>query len=278
MSEEDTGTVVPETVTPTETTVTSENTDVTEIKEGDQAAKEESAPQGYAPEGTEPKKAKGVQKRIDELTRTIYQERREKEQLMEMLKGQIQPQSQPQQDNAPKLENFDSYDDFIDAKINYQAAKIAEQKFIEVDEQKRLERDKQSNEVTARQWSSNVEKARDKYDDFDEVVNNDSVPVSFAMSRAIIQSDIGTDIAYYLGKNPQEAIRISNLDPFASAREIGRIEAKLVSAPTPKKPSSAPDPITPIGNNEKANRDPEKMSITEWMAHRKAEVKKKRGY
>lgn len=260
-----------ETVTPAEPDVKE-----TEVKEGEEeaanAVKEEPAPQtGESAEAAEPKKAKGVQKRIDELTRTIYQERREKEQLMEMLKGQIKPQS-AQTENVPKLEDFPSYDAFIDAKIDFQASKIAEKKFGDVERQKQIEKDKQSHEDSLRNWSSKVETARDKYEDFDDIVGNNNVPVSFAMSRAIMNSDSGTDIAYYLGKNPQEAIRISNLEPFASAREIGKIEAKLTSSPAPKRPSAAPDPIIPVGSKERANRDPEKMSISDWMKNRREEL------
>ncbi len=261
-----------ETVTSTEPVVEGEK-----VEEAVKADKEETVPQkddGESAEAAEPKKAKGVQKRIDELTRTIYQERREKEQLMEMLKGQIKPQSVQPTENVPKLENYASYDDFIDAKIAFQAERIAEKKYGEVEKQRQIEKDKESHETSLRNWSSKVETARDKYEDFDDVVGNNTVPVSFAMSRAIMNSDSGTDIAYYLGKNPSEAIRISNLEPFASAREIGKIEAKLASIPL-KRPSAAPEPIIPVGTKEKANRDPEKMSVSEWMTWRREQLENK---
>ena len=90
------------------------------------------------------------------------------------------------------------------------------------------------------------EEARSKYDDFEQVAYNPKLPVTNVMAETIQSSEIGPELAYYLGSNPKEAERISRMTPLSQAKEIGKIEAKLVSAPPVKKTTSAPAPISPV--------------------------------
>ena len=103
------------------------------------------------------------------------------------------------------------------------------------------------------------------------------------MAQTIQSSDVGPDMAYYLGSNPKEADRISRLSPFMQAKEIGKIEAKLSDNPPVKKTSSAPAPIAPVtarGSNAAAydTTDPrsiKNMSTSEWIeAERNRQIKK----
>lgn len=117
------------------------------------------------------------------------------------------------------------------------------------------------------------EAIREKYDDFEQVAYNPKLPITDVMAQTIQASDVGPEVAYYLGSNPQEAARISRLTPFLQAKEIGRIEAKLASDPAPlKKSTSAPSPITPVTNRATAiaydTTDPraaKTMSTSEWI-------------
>jgi len=79
------------------------------------------------------------------------------------------------------------------------------------------------------------EEARTKYDDFEQVAYNPKLPVTNVMAETIQSSEIGPELAYYLGSNPKEAERISRMTPLSQAKEIGKIEAKLVSAPRLKR-------------------------------------------
>jgi hypothetical protein len=87
---------------------------------------------------------------------------------------------------------------------------------------------------------------RDKYDDFEQVAYNPKLPITDVMAQTIQSSDIGPELAYYLGSNPKDAERISRMPPFAQAKEIGKIEAKLSDNPPVKKTTSAPAPISPV--------------------------------
>jgi hypothetical protein len=127
------------------------------------------------------------------------------------------------------------------------------------------------------------EEARTKYDDFEQVAYNPKLPVTNVMAEAIQSSEIGPELAYYLGSNPKEADRISRMTPLSQAKEIGKIEAKLVSAPPVKKTTSAPAPISPVtarssGSPAYDTTDPRStktMSDSQWIeAERRRQQKK----
>ena len=127
------------------------------------------------------------------------------------------------------------------------------------------------------------EAAREKYDDFERVAYNQNLPITTVMAQTIQASEAGPDIAYYLGVNPREAERISRLSPFLQAKEIGRIEAKLVENPPVKKSTNAPPPIKPVmakGSSGASydTTDPRSisaMSTSEWIeAERRRQAKK----
>jgi hypothetical protein len=127
------------------------------------------------------------------------------------------------------------------------------------------------------------EEARTKYDDFEQVAYNPKLPVTNVMAETIQSSEIGPELAYYLGSNPKEAERISRMTPLSQAKEIGKIEAKLVSAPPVKKTTSAPAPISPVtarssGSPAYDTTDPRStktMTDSQWIeAERRRQQKK----
>jgi len=127
------------------------------------------------------------------------------------------------------------------------------------------------------------EEARVKYDDFEQVAYNPNLRVTDAMAQTIQASDIGPDVIYYLGTNPKEADRIARLPVLLQAKEIGRLEAKLVSDPPVKRTSTAPAPIAPVtarttGSNSYDTTDPrsiKSMTTSEWIeAERQRQIRK----
>ena len=127
------------------------------------------------------------------------------------------------------------------------------------------------------------EDARGKYDDFEQVAYNPNLRITTVMAETIQTSEVGPDVAYYLGSNPKEADRISRLSPILQAKEIGKIEATLVSNPPVKKSSSAPTPISPVtarssGAPAYDTTDPRSiktMTTSEWIAAERARQVKK---
>jgi hypothetical protein len=173
---------------------------------------------------------------------------------------------------VPSIDNFDSPDAYAEAL----AFKKAEELLIQRDRQK-----EQAEIVEA--YGEREEKARDKYDDYEDVVYNPKLRITDVMAETIQHSDIGPDLAYWLGSNPKEADRIARLSPIMQAREIGRIEVKLTDNPTVKKTTSAPTPISPVtarssGSPSHDTTDPRSiktMSTSEWIeAERNRQIRK----
>jgi hypothetical protein len=132
-------------------------------------------------------------------------------------------------------------------------------------------------------YQEREETAREKYDDFEQVAYNPKLPITNVMAETIQSSDIGPELAYYLGSNPKEADRISRMTPLSQAKEIGRIEAKLAADPPVRRTTSAPAPISPVtarssGVSAYDTTDPRStktMTDSQWIeAERKRQIKK----
>ena len=132
-------------------------------------------------------------------------------------------------------------------------------------------------------YQEREEVARDKYDDFQQVAYNPNLPITNVMAETIQSSDIGPELAYYLGSNPKEADRISRMTPLSQAKEIGRIEAKLAADPPVKRTTSAPAPISPVtarssGAPAYDTTDPRStktMTDSQWIEAERARQMKK---
>ena len=159
------------------------------------------------------------------------------------------------------------------------AEALAAQKAEQLLQQRELER--QHAEILE-SYHDKEEQARDKYEDFEAVAYNPSLKITTVMAQTIQASDVGPDVAYFLGLNPKEADRISRLPPFLQAKEIGKIEAKVASSPPVKKPSNAPAPIQPVAARASSGpaydttdpRSLKSMSTSEWIeAERQRQIR-----
>lgn len=167
-----------------------------------------------------------------------------------------------------------------DADPEAYAEALAERKAEELLARREAEREQR--EILS-QYHDREESARERYDDFEQVAYNPNLPITGVMAQTIQASDLGPDLAYYLGTNPREAERISRLSPYLQAKEIGKIEVKLTDNPPVKKTTSAPPPIKPVtaksvGAPVRDTTDPrsvKEMSTSEWIeAERLRQIKK----
>ena len=172
----------------------------------------------------------------------------------------------------PPIEQFNSPDEYAEV--------LAERKAEEL--LARREQARMQSEIIE-SYHDKEEDARNKYDDFEQVAYNPKLPITDAMAQTIQASEVGPDMAYYLGSNPKEAERISRLSPLQQAKELGKIEAKLADNPVVKKTSSAPAPIAPVtarstGSPATDTTDPrsiKSMSTSEWIeAERQRQIRK----
>jgi hypothetical protein len=146
----------------------------------------------------------------------------------------------------------------------------------------RREAAKQQSQVLE-SYQEREEAARDKYTDFEQVAYNPKLSITNVMAETIQSSDIGPELAYYLGSNPKDADRIARLSPLSQAKEIGKIEAKLAADPPMKKTTSAPAPITPVTARSSGGpafdttdpRSDKTMTASQWIEAERVRQRKK---
>ena len=173
---------------------------------------------------------------------------------------------------VPPADQFESPEAYAEA--------LAVRKAEELIQQREMQRQRAAVEEA---YAEREEEARSKYDDFEQVAYNPQLRVTEIMAETIKASDLGPDLAYWLGSNPKEADRISRLTPLLQAREIGKIEAQLGANPPIKPTTSAPAPITPVtartsGNPAYDTTDPRStktMSASEWIEAERARQMRK---
>mgnify|MGYP006919631504 CR=1 FL=1 len=162
----------------------------------------------------------------------------------------------------PEADQFDSVEAYADALALQKAEELVKQRDV-----------KQQQSVLVEAYHDREEEARGRYNDFEQVAYNPNLPITAAMAETIQSSEVGPDMAYYLGINPKEADRISKLAPFVQAKELGRLEAKLLSEPAAKRVSSAPDPIAVSKSRGTSSptfdttdpRSIKSMTATQWI-------------
>jgi hypothetical protein len=245
-----------------------------EVSAPEQVATAAPEPEVTAPEAVEPTAEATktfTQEELDAaIGKRLAREQRKWEREQAAKAAEMQARKAPAE--IPPIEQFNSPDEYAEV--------LAERKAEEL--LARREQARMQSEIIE-SYHDKEEDARNKYDDFEQVAYNPKLPITDAMAQTIQASEVGPDMAYYLGSNPKEADRISRLSPLQQAKELGKIEAKLSDNPVVKKTSSAPAPIAPVtarstGSPATDTTDPrsiKSMSTSEWIeAERQRQVKK----
>lgn len=229
---------------------------------------------------------KRVQARIDKLTKQRHEALREAEQLREenrKLKSErtVEP---PADDPRP---NFDDYDSVQQFQQDYDSWARRQAK-REGEAEPQSETGPSSDEQAALDKIENAAvSASNKYPDFDQVVRDPNLPLTQEMLVAAADTDSVADVLYHLGKNPQEAQRLSQMSGTSLVREMGRLEARLdaqasgqqaAAGTSAQTGSGAPEPIKTVQGSRASRKQGlnEIKNIDDWMAQRQAEIEAKR--
>jgi len=219
---------------------------------------------------------KNVEKRIGKITREKY----ELAQQVEDLKSKLQRFES--KDSRPIRPNMKSYIDhegnFDESKYNIDLGKYEDELF-EWKDNKRYNKDSeiiQKAEADSRNedFIIRAEKTRLKYSDFDQMMSKEIF--SNVLIKELKESD--PEVAYYLAKNENEAMKFNNMPYSKMVKEIGKLEEKISSLN--KKTSNAPPPINPV-DGDKGIIDNNNLSDEDWLKQaekkRLDEIKKKFG-
>lgn len=211
------------------------------------------------------KRVPWFQKRIDEVTRQKYEAQRESDYWRGVAEGRGQSNTPVQAEGPPKEDQFESYEDYEQARIDYA-----------VEQRLRQEREVEQRTTVFRTYEERAAKLRETAPDFDSVVGDPSLKITPLMAEVIRESDIGPQVAYHLGTNRSEAERIASLPPHRQAAELGRIEARLTEQPKPAatlKPIPPAPPQTVGGLSAGLTKSLDEMSYAEFVKAREAEEK-----
>ena len=212
---------------------------------------------------------KGVQPRIDELTRARHEAERESAYWKGIANSKGASSADKAANEKPTLDKFDDYGAFVEALTDWKADQAVTSRL-----QERAQAQQQETRTTS--WNERQAIARTTMPDYDEVVGRSETPVSPHVAEAITDSESGPALAYHFANNPEVLTRLNGLSPIQAAREVGRIEATLAQpkaelAPTIKT-TNAPTPAAISANQGRSSTVPlEKMSQAQYEAHRKSQ-------
>lgn len=189
-----------------------------------------------------PKHRGGFQKRIGELTA----KNRELERRLAEVSA---PKGAGQGDaDAPKRENFASYEDYIEAR----AAHTAKQTFADL-ERARAEKavaDARDERLSTFGAEMSSDAAADPtFQKAWATVTAQGFPVSEAMFEFVSESDDPHSVIEWLAENRAEAAKLYHASPAQVARALARVEAKQAAAPPARTPQAPPPPPTLNGRS-----------------------------
>lgn len=246
----------------------------------------------------EPKEKKPnpkLERRFSEITKQreaareeARREREARESLearLKELEAKVNPQpAQAEADEIgeePKPEQFSDMYEYAKALAEY----TADKKLMERDREEKARKAAAEQEQKFKAWADRVNAAKNDLPDFDDMVQSSDVRVSDPVRDAIIESEHGPQILYYLAENSEFAKKLADMSVVSAVREIGKIEARFVrdatkdSAPEVKPvvgKSKAPAPINPLRgavNTVDANLDADGNfhgTYQQWKAARAA--------
>ena len=139
----------------------------------------------------------------------------------------------PEKPKRPRYADFQTLDDYEKAMDTYEEKREHySAQLLEAREQQQTER--QSETKRNETWTEQVTTGKSKYKDFEAVAFSSEVPASFAAIPRLRARKDGAEIAYFLGKHPEEALRIAELTDIpgiVTAQDFLALRQKAQSDP-----------------------------------------------
>jgi hypothetical protein len=196
---------------------------------GEQAAPPAEPPQ----ESNEDARRKGIEA-------ALLAERRRRQALEEQLQRLQQPQEAPKEAGPPDPNAYqDNPAEYWRLLARHEAQEALKDTIRQQQEQHQRHQAVRQQQEKAARVNDMVTKGQLKYADFDPVINNGLAPfLTPALHEELADSEVGHELAYFLGRNPIEADKVARLQGKALTREITRLEDKLKAPERPAIPST----------------------------------------
>jgi hypothetical protein len=226
----------------------------------------------------------------------------------------------PKVEEPPTQNDGESWEAFVERKAEYAGRKAAREEREVANREESERKAAEQRNAAEKTWKTKIDRAMKNIPDYEDVVesNQDIVELmgrTESMRRAIVEADLGPEIAHFLCAHGEEAKRIAALPAYRQAAALAKIEDDLAAAL--KKPDNkggqdnddqqgddkgdgagkaddlpqrrgdgtfkpakkpAPDPIEPgSARSANANAAPsDKDDMKTWVAKREAEEAAKR--
>ena len=192
----------------------------------------------------------------------------------EVAESQLQQprnEAPPPADGEPTPDQFQTFTEYSKALARWEVR----QELRGLGERAQQMRETQTAQQRAAEVQQKLAPAMEKYEDFDEVVFNERLPITEAMAEAALElGEVGHDVLYHLGTHPKEAERIAALGRVGQVREIDKIAQSLSKPPEPTK---APPPIKPNEGTAPVEKRLDEASYDEFVKIRRRQIAAKRG-
>lgn len=231
-----------------------------------------------------------LEKRFSELTKQreaarleAERERNAREALearLKELETKVNPPKSEEPDPKPDPSQFNDAIEYAEALAEW----TADKKLRERDQAELARKAEEEQSRMRQKFQERLDAVKQDLPDYDDMIASSDVAVSGPVTDAIIESDVGPQILYYLAENPDFARELAEKSITSQLRSIGRLEAKFEKLETPKpsvkepvaKKSNAPAPINPLksgGNPSDITLDADRKfhgTYQQWKAARAA--------
>ncbi len=231
-----------------------------------------------------------LEKRFSELTKQreaarleAERERNAREALearLKELETKVNPPKSEEPDPKPDPSQFNDAIEYAEALAEW----TADKKLRERDQAELARKAEEEQSRMRQKFQERLDAVKQELPDYDDMIASSDVAVSGPVTDAIIESDVGPQILYYLAENPDFARELGEKSITSQLRSIGRLEAKFEKSETPKpsvkepvaKKSNAPAPINPLksgGNPSDITLDADRKfhgTYQQWKAARAA--------
>lgn len=230
---------------------------------------------------------KKVNKRIDKLTREKYDLMSENERLKAAGGQEQKPNNPPATEEPvmPKYEDFDNVDEYNKKMSEYSRNMVS----YELDQRDKTRTEAETeNQAKERKYKSidNFNVRSDEYKkknpDFDKVAKSSEAfriyDRNYDLTLMVQESDVGPELAHYLGANLGVLDELASMPTNEAAREIGRLEARIEQSGNikPRAVSKAGDPINPVGGGQGVvTKELWDMNDDEFDKARRAQIAKR---
>ena len=229
-----------------------------------------------------------LEKRFSELTKQreaarqdADRERTAREALearLREMEAKVNPPKSDEPDPKPNPTQFNDALEYAEALAEW----TTDRKMRERDQAELARKVEEEQSRMRQKFQDRLDVAKQDMPDYEEMIASSDVSVSQPVTDAIIESDVGPQLLYYLAENPDFARELGEKSITSQLRAIGRLEAKFEKSESPKpsvkepvaKKSNAPAPINPLksgGNPSDITLDADRKfhgTYQQWKAAR----------